>query len=523
MFDVYFISPYKKISVIAEKLLSETSLNYKIYNFLSMPTKANNVKVLGDNEAKVIVTRGGLAHLFKRAYDAEIIEIPVNMYDILDSLEILSKTKNYKRVAILTFYSILKYPKKEIKLGDMSIQFFSFKDTEESVKYVKQVLQDNNIEFIIGDSLSCEIAEKNGYPNTLIESNIGDIKHAINQAIYEVEKIDKKKNFKKEILKNGWVAKYTFKDIIGNSNELNLCKTKAKKFAQSNRNLMIIGETGTGKELFAQSIHNESDRFDKPFIPLNCASLSENLIESELFGYEEGSFTGASHKGKDGLFMLAKGGTLFLDEITETSTEFQAKLLRVLQEKKIRKVGGNSYIDINVRIISSSNKDIYSLIENDRFREDLYYRLSELEIEVPTLRNRVKDIPALAKELIKIECLNQHNKYVEIDEDMFKPLMKYEWPGNVRELKNYIIKLVNLCDISNITKIDIEDLISEFIHKRNKKIIETIEIPIFKDYKKMESYLFQKLLLYYGDDKKKLCSDYDISDSTLWRKLNYDK
>lgn len=423
----------------------------------------------------------------------------------------------------MTFYSILKYPKKEIKLGDMIIHFFSFKDTEKSVKYVKQVLVDNNIEFIIGDSLSCEIAEKNGYPNTLIESNIGDIKNAINQAINEVEKIDKKKSFKKEVLKNGWIAKYTFEDIIGNSNGLKLCKERARKFAQSNRNLMIIGETGTGKELFAQSIHNESYRFDKPFIPLNCAALSENLIESELFGYEEGSFTGASHKGKEGLFMLAKGGTLFLDEITETSAEFQAKLLRVIQEKRIRKVGGTNYIEINVRIISSSNKNIYSIIEKNQFREDLYYRLSELEMEIPALRERRRDIPALAKELIKIECINQFNKHIEIDEKEFNSLMKYEWPGNVRELRNYIIKLVNLCDINNITRIDIENLILEFIHRRNKNIQDIIEVPILKDYKKMESYLFKKLLLHYGDDKKKLCSDYDISNSTLWRKLNYDK
>lgn len=196
-------------------------------------------------------------------------------------------------------------------------------------------------------------------------------------------------------MSKGHAAKYTFDDIVGNSLVIRQTKQLAGKMACSNSAVLIYGQTGTGKELFAQSIHNASPRRNYPFIAINCSAIPENLLESELFGYAEGAFTGARKGGKSGFFEQAHGGTLFLDEISEMNIHLQTRLLRVLQEKEVTRIGGDSVINVDVRIIAASNKKLKTLVNQSAFRKDLYYRLNVLSLQIPPLEERREDIPLL--------------------------------------------------------------------------------------------------------------------------------
>lgn len=255
-----------------------------------------------------------------------------------------------------------------------------------------------------------------------------------------------------------------FKEVIGNSFAMEKCKKLCSSVAKSNSTILLRGESGTGKELLAKAIKNLSNRTDKNFVTINCAALPDNLIESELFGYEKGSFTGANTAGKEGLFKEADGGTLFLDEIGELSMVLQAKLLRVLQEGVIRKIGSTKEEKVDVRIIAATNRNLEKMIRNGEFREDLYYRLNVIPVYIPPLRDRLDDIPNLVT--FFIEKLNKKlNKNVSGAELAFiNALMEYNWPGNIRELQNVIERAMNLC-FDNLLKT--EHLIIDF-HGKTK-------------------------------------------------------
>lgn len=253
----------------------------------------------------------------------------------------------------------------------------------------------------------------------------------------------------------GAYANFNFEDIIGSSSKLQECINTAKAAASSLSNVLITGESGTGKELIAHSIHNYSDRRKQPFVSINCGAIPRELLESELFGYEPGSFTGASTKGRIGKFELADGGTIFLDEIGEMPMDMQVKLLRVIQDRKLTRVGGNSVFDLDVRIIAATNKNLLDLCKKGIFREDLYYRINVLHVNLPSLRERKEDIHELIRHFIK-KVSNYLNKTVnEISPGAMKKILSYSWPGNIRELENAIERAVNLCNGSIITENEI--------------------------------------------------------------------
>ncbi|MGD8190677.1 sigma-54 interaction domain-containing protein [Brevibacillus ginsengisoli] len=263
--------------------------------------------------------------------------------------------------------------------------------------------------------------------------------------------IEMEKSLRIELKKKGYVAKYTLGDIIGDSKAITDTKAIMKKLAKTDLTILIQGESGTGKELFASAIHNASSREKGPFLAVNFSAISEDLMESELFGYEDGAFTGAKKGGKVGLFEQANGGTIFLDEIGDSSMKLQARLLRVLQEKEIMRIGGSKIIPIDVRIIAATNKNLLTMIEQGKFREDLYHRLRVLFVELPELRNRMDDIPLLIQNFIR----QSGRPHVAILPEVVQKLCSFQWFGNVRELKNTIDYMLAVCEDNTITPEDI--------------------------------------------------------------------
>lgn len=323
----------------------------------------------------------------------------------------------------------------------------------------------------------------------------------------------------------------TFENIIGCSQVVQEAIDKARIAARSDSTIFLYGASGTGKELFARSIHNVSFRKNGPFIAINCATLPENLIESELFGYEKGSFTGASSKGKIGKFEQANNGKLFLDEIADIPLHLQAKLLRVLQEKKIDRIGSTTPTDINVRIISATHKNLEEMVKGNQFREDLYYRLNVIPLYLPSLKEREQDVILCSEYIIKKLCNKMNKPQKHISKEVEDKFLNYNWPGNVRELENVLEYAINF---SIDDEINIEDLPQYFLNKlskaeKNEELIniESIDINNLKSLdeitKEYEKKILSKLLKLYGDTtegKKLIAKKLNMSITTLYRKLN---
>ena len=305
----------------------------------------------------------------------------------------------------------------------------------------------------------------------------------------------------------GLVANHVFSDIIGSSNKMRETKQLAMNYSQVNANVLLLGETGSGKEMFAQSIHNASERKNYPFVAVNCAALPESLLESELFGYVEGAFTGASRHGKIGLFELAHRGTLFLDEISEMSYSLQGRLLRVLEEKSVMKLGSDKYIPIDVRIIAASNQDINTLVKEKKFREDLFYRLDVLRLTIPPLRERINDIPEIMNHFI--QHFDNKNRRINhmIDPAVFEILRDYSWPGNIRELRNLCERLSAIVFESIIT---VEALGKCFDFQKRDHSIAFDE----------KDTIVEAMRMYKGN-KSKVAMYLKMDRSTLYRKLRH--
>ena len=331
-------------------------------------------------------------------------------------------------------------------------------------------------------------------------------------------------SIRRQMHENHLTAKYHFEDIIYADPITSQLIRMAQRYAVSDGTVLITGKSGTGKEMYANSIHNESLRKDGPFVAINCATLTESLIESELFGYEKGAFTGALTSGKKGLFELAHNGTLFLDEIGELPVSLQAKLLRVLQEHEVRHIGGSKNIPVDVRIIAATNKNLLQMVHDGSFREDLYYRLSLLEINLPALQERPDDIIPLFKHFLVSLIKKSGRKLYWLDDDVFLPLLEYSWPGNIRELQNIAERTVLLSDSLQLTADFLAFLLPIHVRKKGTEtagIKESFSIADTRDLNELESRYISYLLKKFGGDKDKVCQYLNISRPTLWRKLTY--
>lgn len=325
-------------------------------------------------------------------------------------------------------------------------------------------------------------------------------------------------------------TRFSLDDVIGSSPAIVALKEQVMKIAKSESTVLIRGESGTGKEVLAQSIHRLSHRNKGPFVAINCAAIPESLLESELFGYEEGAFTGAKKGGKPGRFELAKGGTLFLDEIGDMPLYLQAKLLRVLQERRIERVGGTKAIEVDVRIIAATHKDLESMIANNQFREDLYFRLNVIPLYVPPLRERKEDLYELIQYYMHKFCKRFGKEPKRFSSQALKKIFDYHWPGNIRELENMVEYIVNLEIGDLVTVSSLPASIREMSEDENRDMAEEQQEPQTLNHlskslyrvNEMEEQLIIQALQRFGtstEGKRKAAEALGISLATLYRRL----
>jgi transcriptional regulator with PAS, ATPase and Fis domain len=337
----------------------------------------------------------------------------------------------------------------------------------------------------------------------------------------ELERYVRKTRELRSVVNRAYQARYRFEDIIGNSSRIQEAMAMGKKIALCEADILITGESGTGKEMFAQAIHNASSRAELPFVAVNCSTLNSALLESELFGYEDGAFTGARKGGKIGLFSVSEGGTIMLDEIAELSYDMQAKLLRVLQERRVRKVGDHAEWPVDIRVIAAANKNLLELTKQGKFREDLYYRLNAMSFEIPPLRDRESDSIVLA-EYFLVKWAQRNGKYWTFHPSVLEQILRYGWPGNIRELKNVVEFAAYTCDRSVITYIPLPKSQLES-SKADDSTLSTMRGSgtLKKVAADTQRAVIQSMLSKYGDTleaKKTIAMELGISLATLYNK-----
>ncbi|MDR7075719.1 transcriptional regulator with PAS, ATPase and Fis domain [Neobacillus niacini] len=357
------------------------------------------------------------------------------------------------------------------------------------------------------------------YQDDKIIGAIGKIVYRQLQEVRErfrsYEKLEKQNDF---AAKNAEASRFTFNEILSHNSQMEKLFRSGMKAAKGKTTIMIRGESGTGKELFAHAIHSASNRKNGPFITVNCAAIPEHLLESEFFGYDEGAFTGAKQKGKAGKFEMAHGGTLFLDEVGDMSHQLQAKLLRVLQEREFYRVGGTNRVSVDVRIITATHQKLEEMVEAGTFREDLFYRLNVISIEIPPLRKRKEDIVMLSHAFISE--LNKQNgtSIIGWDPLVEQALMEYDWPGNIRELRNVFERAMVFAENGMISLEDLPDYLlkkigmSIFLEEENENCDKTL-------LEKAEEMAIKVALRKSDGNKSQACKLLGISRSVLYDKL----
>ena len=506
--DVFDLEEIKSIFKLKKNILQ---IKYIIPEDIKDSLK--KAKELGGN----LVVGGGCTEIYSKNLSLKSILLKSSDEAMNKAIEDAINIFNVRKKEIeknVKLNTILNFIKQGIIVTDINNKITICNTEAAKILNVnKEEILDKNITNILGISENSTELSSDGIINIngkMVATNTIEIK--INDTLIgRVNSFDKASTIQKlerkirnNNHKKGLVAKYNFDNIITKDKNMEKIKKMAMKYAKTNATILIYGESGTGKELFAQSIHNQSDRRDWPFVAVNCGAINENLLESELFGYDKGAFTGAKKEGKVGLFELAHRGTIFLDEIGELPLSLQASLLRVIQEKEIMRVGSNEITPIDIRIVCATNKDLRQEVLKGRFREDLYYRLNVFNISVPALRDRRADIPLISKELLNRFGVFNKEEVIEI---IKKCPSNYSWRGNIRELENVIRRLSLMVEFSDfdMDNIDYKSFIDgmgnyekEYSLKINmnnslKEIIKEVEFKIInkllEDGYKMEDIL----------------------------------
>lgn len=401
---------------------------------------------------------------------------------------------------------------------------------EEAIgKHVRQIIENTRMDIVTktGKAEIAQVQEIHG--RKMIATRIpvfvgGKVAGAVGKVLFrdvdelnalytKINKIEKELNLYRDEFKKANKAKYALDSIIGDSAVMVQLKEITKKVANTNSNVLILGESGTGKELFAHAIHNNSKRSGAPFIKVNCGAIPNELLESELFGYEEGAFTGAKKGGKIGKFKVADTGTIFLDEIADLPMNMQVKLLRVLQDREIERIGATTSEKVDVRVIAATNKILEDMVSEGLFRLDLYYRLNVVNIRIPPLRERKNDIPILAQHLIEKISKNENVPVKAISQSTLEYLKSYEWPGNVRELENILERAINFLEDEVI--IEPKHLPAKITGTKNMEFTRSLKETL----ENVEKDTIINSLILSGGNKTEAADLLGISRTSLYEKL----
>jgi len=508
------LSPILDVSITAYRIANE--LEGKVY-----------VKRALENNQKVDVLLGGaVAENLAKELGIPTVLLETGELDIEKSIREahrIIELRNQERQKAKEFQAILNYINQGVIAVNRRSEITIFNPAASKITGISQAnilgkridhvfpgsripkaLEKNTAELGQLDKIGVAMTLANRIPIMVKGHTVGAVETFEDVSI--IQEYEQKIRF--NLLKKGHVAKYTLADIIGESRALKQSKMLARKYATADATVLITGESGTGKEMFAQSIHNLNRRKNGPFVAVNCATIPENLLESELFGYEEGAFTGARKKGKAGLFTVAHKGTIFLDEITEISLRLQARLLRVIQEKEVIPLGSEKIIPIDIRIIAATNKDLTVEAKNGNFRRDLYFRLNILNLKIPPLIARNGDLRLLAEHFTKIYS-EKLGKNLTLNEKAVSLLENYNWPGNIRELENVIERLCVISE-SKISEQDIRGIIDEFSMQEGRSDSSILQIT--------QAHIL-KTLVSCNNNRSLTARQLGISRSSLWRRL----
>ncbi|MDM8040290.1 sigma 54-interacting transcriptional regulator [Klebsiella quasipneumoniae] len=507
---------------------SMTNDEFKICQVYNHHDIENVIKNLSENDYHMVIGGLTVAEMAKK-YNLNVIEGDAD--------------NNSIEQAINEAHGLLKYINREnLKLV---MSHAALNQSREGIMCVDQLSEIIHINAIgmtlfqcqVGDKLFKKEVFKDIYASMINESNVKEqaieingtlvslsVRHFSNRhnsyavitGLSQESTLWQQTTSKKSHLR-GYATSYSFDNIIAQSPIMHQVIQKARLCAQHELPVHILGDTGTGKELFAQSIHHVSARSHGPFVALNCAAIPESLLESELFGYAEGAFTNARKGGKPGVFEMATNGTVFIDEISEAPLSVQVKLLRVLQEKQFSRLGGDTLLSADFRLITASNKDLGQLVASGEFRQDLYYRINILELQLPSLRERPEDIMVLIHHL-----LQQQNKHLTFTADAVNCLQNYDWPGNIRELQAVIYRLIVLLDGNTVNKEVLQQIshLSPVCHQSVSLVSDHTLVADESDLlKKQEKQLIASVIEKTDGDRTRASAILGISPTTLWRKL----
>ncbi len=449
-----------------------------------MPDESSAAVLIVDRDASI--ARGIVGYLEARDYEAEWVDDGEKAYNLLDSrpFDALITELNSHRIDGMRLMAVAKDRNPEI--------------------CVVLITEEADI------ALATEAMRQGAYDFQTKPLNMGKLEAVIQQAIGRQKLVLEQHELKRRL-----DEQYGLGSLVGQSRQMVKIYNDVRQIAPTRASVLIRGETGTGKDLAAQAIHNNSPRRDGPFVKLNCASIPEALVESELFGHVAGAFTGAV-SGRKGRFELADRGTLFLDEIGELTAPLQAKLLRVLEHQQFERLGDSRTMSVDVRLIAATNRPLEQMIETGAFREDLYYRLRVVSIDMPALRHRREDIPVLADHFIKRARETHHKQVSGITRNAMDLLMRYDWPGNIRELKNIVEGMVIMARPGKT--LDVHD-VPGYLRQTAAPEVSEIRIPTGVSMKEVERIVIEETMKVSGYNKEVCAKTLGIGLRTLYRKL----
>jgi len=546
---IAILAPFPDLCRVAEVVIQERAAEWvseiKVVQLEPMAPGVVEAEQEIAAGAEVIISRGYTGGCIAHAVDVPVVQVPITAFDIIQALQQLSD--DHRQVGIIGFPGVTYECEKVGELLGISIRDLPIIDGIDSMQEVIKQAVDSGFTVVMGGVNAARIATGLGIKGIVLKTGKNSMYKAIKEAEAiaiarrkELKRADAKaeptegaspvdqatavpfgggrvkaeRGTRQKLYDKGLVAKTTIDQFVGVSPAVQELKHRARKFARTDSTILITGESGTGKELLAQSIHNLSKRQWGPFVAVNCGALPESLLESELFGYEQGAFTGAKKGGKVGLFELAHGGTLFLDEVGEMPLALQSSLLRVLQEKAVMRLGSDCIMPIDVRVIAATNQDLEALIEKKTFRKDLYYRLNVLRLYIPPLRERLEDIPDLVQHILRY-CSHINPKVVGFSPRIIRLLQLQDWDGNIRELSNALERAMLLAEGPLIGEADIE----EVLPGKPGKDVHTTRGHKSGTLQELESEAIIRMLVAEKFSHATVAAKLGISRTTLWRRL----